>query len=264
MSTLRRVRSSAPSLATLAFVLSASTVLLAGDGETPPVVPPADVPKPPATAAVVDPVAPDAEGFVRLFNGKDLDGWVQRGGKAQFRVEDGAIVGVTVPNSQSSFLCTKKDYADFVLELQFKVHPKMNSGVQIRSQVFDEEKKLTFSNREIRIPAGRVHGYQVEIDPSVDRAWTGGIYDEARRGWLFDLKDKPEAQKAFKPNEWNRFRIECQADSIKTWLNGIPVADLKDGMTSSGFIALQVHGVSKEETEPMEVAFREIRIKDLK
>jgi hypothetical protein len=214
-----------------------------------------------APPPVADPAAPDAEGFVSLFNGKDLDGWVQRGGKAKFRVEKGMIIGTTVPNSQNSFLCTKKDYADFVLELEFKIHPKANSGIQIRSQVFDEEKKLTVDGKEIKIPPGRVHGYQVEIDPSPDRAWTGGIYDEGRRGWLQDLKEKPVARQAFKQSEWNAFRIECKGDSIKTWLNGVPVADLKDGMTPSGFIALQVHGVGKDETEPMEVAFRKIRIK---
>src|SRR5262249_31666213 len=71
------------------------------------------------------------EGFVNLFNGKDLDGWVQRGGKAKYRVEDGQIVGSTVPNTPNSFLCTKKDYGDFILELEFKVQAPLNSGVQI-------------------------------------------------------------------------------------------------------------------------------------
>ena len=223
-------------------------------------------PEPPKSAppAVVDPSAPDAEGFVSLFNGKDLDGWVQRGGKAKFRVEKGMIIGTTVPNSPNSFLCTKKDYADFILELEFKIHPKANSGVQIRSQVFDAEKKLSVDGKEIKIPPGRVHGYQVEIDPSLDRAWTGGIFDEARRGWLADLKDKPVARQAFKQNEWNALRIECKGESIKTWLNGVPCADLKDGITPSGFIGLQVHGAGKDETEPLDVAFRKIRIKELK
>ena len=133
------------------------------------------------------------------------------------------------------------------------------------SSSFDQEKTVKSGDgKDIKIPAGRVHGYQVEIDPSTDRAWTGGIYDESRRGWLVDLTDKPEAQKAFKQNEWNGFRIECRGASIKTWLNGVPVADLKDEMTPSGFIALQVHGVDKDQTEPMDVAFRNLRIKELK
>jgi hypothetical protein len=107
-----------------------------------------------------------------------------------------------------------------------------------------------------------VHGYQVEIDPS-DRAYSGGVYDEGRRGvFLADLKDNEPARKAFKQNEWNKFRIECRGDSIKTWINGVAATDFKDSMTATGFIALQVHGVGKNE-QPMEVRWRNIRIQDL-
>src|SRR5262249_30788074 len=151
---------------------------------------------------------------------------------------------------------------DFILELEFKVQEGLNSGVQIRSQCFDEAKTVELGGKKINIPAGRVHGYQVEIDPS-DRAWTGGIYDEGRRGWLNDLKDNEAARKAFKAGEWNKLRVECKGESIKTWLNGIAAADLKDGVTPSGFIALQVHGVGKKE-EPLEVRFRGLRLKELK
>ena len=202
------------------------------------------------------------EGWVNLFNGKDLEGWVQRGGKAAYRVEDGQIVGISKPKTANSFLCTKKDYADFILDLEFKVQNPLNSGVQIRSQCFDEPKVVELGGKAIKIAAGRVHGYQVEIDPS-DRAWTGGIYDEGRRGWLQDLKNNEPARKAFKQGEWNKFHIECKGDSIKTWLNGVPVADLKDSVTPSGFIGLQVHGV-KEREDPLEVRFRNLRIKELK
>ena len=206
--------------------------------------------------------APVDDDWKPLFNGKDLDGWVQRGGKAKYRVEDKQIVGTCVPNTGNSFLCTKRDYADFILELEFKVNPKLNSGVQIRSHCFDKEKTIEAKGKKIKINAGRVHGYQVEIDPS-ERAWTGGIYDEGRRGWLNDLKKNEPARKAFKQNEWNKFRIECRGDSLKTWLNDVAAADLKDSLTPSGFIALQVHAVGKEE-EPREVRFRNLRIKELK
>ena len=204
------------------------------------------------------------EGWVSLFNGKDLDGWVRRGGKAKYTVEKGEIVGTTVPKQANSFLCTKKDYSDFILELEFKVDPPpMNSGVQIRSQCFDEPRTVEINGKKYRIPAGRVHGYQVEIDPKPDRAWTGGIYDEGRRAWLYKLDNNEAARKAFKPNEWNKLRVECQGDRIRTWLNGVPAADLKDAVTPSGFIALQVHAVGKKQ-EPLEVRFRNLRIKELK
>jgi hypothetical protein len=210
-------------------------------------------------------VAAEGDGWVNLFNGKDLTGWVRRGGKAKYNVEDGQIVGRSVPNTSNSFLCTTKDYGDFVLELEFKVDPNLNSGVQIRSQCLDAPKTVELGGKKIKVPAGRVHGYQVEIDADVKRGrlWTGGIYDEGRRGWLNDLSKNEAARKAFKPGEWNKLRVECKGDHIRTWLNGVPAADLHDAVTPSGFIALQVHGVGKK-AEPMEVRFRNLRIKELK
>jgi hypothetical protein len=206
-------------------------------------------------------VACSEEKWIELFDGKTLDGWKQRGGVAKYRVEDGMIVGNSVPNTSNSFLCTEKDYGDFILELEFKVDPALNSGVQIRSQVYDKETEVEIKGKKFKFPAGRVHGYQCEIDPS-DRSYSGGIYDEGRRGWLNDLKENEAARKAFKPNEWNKFRIECKGDSIKTFINDVPAADLKDDVTPKGLIALQVHGVGKK-TEPLEVRWKNIRLREL-
>lgn len=207
----------------------------------------------------------EEEGFRPLFDGKTLDGWEQHGGKAQYRVEDGQIVGRSVPNTPNSFLCTKEEFGDFILEVEWKVDPRLNSGVQIRSQVFPEPTEAVINGKTYRFPADRVHGYQVEIDPDVERGrlWSGGIYDEGRRGWLADLKDNEAARKAFKPGDWNKFRIECRGDSIKTWINGVPAADIRDSVTLKGRIALQVHGVGNR-TEPLEVRWRNIRIKELR
>jgi len=208
------------------------------------------------------------EGFEPLFNGKNLDGWEQHGGKAKYYVQDGMMVGEAVPNTPNSFLCTKRRFSDFILELDFKVDPGLNSGIQIRSNVFDHPIKVQWetpngkTHRRI-IPAGRVHGYQVEIDPS-PRAYSGGIYDEARRGWLFTLENNEAARKAFKQNEWNHFRIECRGSRIRTWINGVPAADLTDDMTRSGFIALQVHGIGhRKEAIGKKVRWRNICIKVL-
>ncbi|SDW53723.1 protein of unknown function [Lutibacter oricola] len=167
-----------------------------------------------------------------LIKGNTLDGWNIKGGKALYEVEDGIIIGTTVSNTPNTFLTSNKMYGDFILELDFLVNPHMNSGIQIRSNSLPEYKK------------GRVHGYQVEIDPS-ERAWSGGIFDEARRGWLNDLEDNTPAKKAFKQNEWNTYRIEAIGDTIKTWVNGTPAAHLVDNMTQTGFIGLQVHSIGK-------------------
>jgi len=207
------------------------------------------------------------DGFTPLFDGKTLDGWGQHGGVATYEVADGAITGTSVANTPNSFLCTKKKYGDFELHVEFKVDPALNSGVQIRSNVYEKPRVVitrTSSGKEKKrtIPAGRVHGYQVEIDPSA-RAWSGGIYDEGRRGWLNDLSKNKPAQKAFKQNEWNHYRIVCRGDSIKTWVNGVPAADLKDGMTAEGFIALQVHGVRDAGHVGKQISWRNVKIKEL-
>ncbi len=193
------------------------------------------------------------EKFSPLFDGKTLEGWTQKGGKAEYTVEGECIVGRTVPGTPNSFLCTKKHYGDFILEYEFKVDKELNSGVQIRSNSFKEYKN------------GRVHGYQVEIDPDMKRArlWTAGIYEEGRRGWLNDLSKNEKARKAFKPGAWNHIRVEAIGDSIKTRLNGVPAADLKDSMTLTGFIGLQVHGIGQRTDGPFAVRRRNLKIKDL-
>ena len=204
-------------------------------------------------------------GWVKLFDGKTLDGWEQRSGKALYRVEEGAIVGKTVINTQNSFLCTKKTYGDFILEFEFKVAPDMNSGVQFRSEYYTKETEAVINGKtKKKFPADRVFGYQYEIDPS-PRAYTGGVYDEARRGWLVDLKDNKAAQQAFKNGDWNLARIECRGDHIQTWINGVKAADLKDGMTLRGLIALQVHQIGDGTKKPAgeEIRWRNIRIKEL-
>jgi len=186
--------------------------------------------------------------WIALFNGKNLKGWEQLNGKAKYKVKDAMIVGSTVLNTPNSFLVTKKDYSDFVLEFEFKVDPNLNSGVQIRSHSLKE-----YNN-------GRVHGYQIEIDPAA-RAWSAGIYDEARRGWLYNLEENPKAQAAFKQNDWNKYHIEAIGNNIKTWINGVPAANLVDDADASGFIALQVHGIGGDKSkEGISVIWKNIRI----
>lgn len=208
--------------------------------------------------------AAEPAAWVDLFNGKNLDGWIQRGGEAKYTVEDGVIVGTTVPKTPNSFLCTDKNYANFILEVEFKVDPSMNSGIQFRSNYYEKETEVEIAGKKKKFPADRVHGYQFEIDPS-PRAFTGGVYDEGRRGWLFDLKNNEAARKAFKQGDWNKARIECRGNSIKTFINGVPAADFTDDLTKEGVIALQVHGIGKKtEAVGKEVRWKNISIQELK
>ena len=193
-----------------------------------------------ATAAHAGPWDP-------LFNGKDLTGWKSLNGTAPYTVVDGAIVGTAITGSPNSFLATEKAFGDFILEMEIKQEGKANGGVQFRS-----ESKPEFNN-------GRVHGYQFEIDPS-DWAWTGGIYDEARRGWLYPGTLNPGGQGLYKYGSWNRIRIEAIGNSLRTFVNGQPVAHVIDNVTSRGFIALQVHSIQQPDQVGHRTLWRNLRI----
>jgi hypothetical protein len=188
-----------------------------------------------------------------LFDGKSLDGWKQMTGKAEYSVYQGMIVGASVPGSPNSFLCTTTEYSDFALEMEVLVEDTtINSGVQFRSH-FDQHANKGY---------GKVFGYQYEIDPS-SRNWSGGIYDEGRREWLYPLTLNPKAMSPFKPKIFNKIHIECVGNETRTWINGVPAAYLVDMLDYEGFIGLQVHAVSKPEMAGMHVFFKGIRIKSI-
>ncbi len=190
----------------------------------------------------------DKSGWQDLFNGQDLKGWERLNGEAEFQVKDSVIVGISKLNTPNTFLATKKKYGDFILEYEALMDNALNAGVQIRSE----------SNKDYE--NGRVHGYQVELDASA-RAWSGGIYDEARRGWLYNLEMNPQAKTAYKNEQWNKYRVEAIGNNICVWLNGVQTADLIDDMTPKGFIALQVHAIGdNKEKEGKTVQYRNIRI----
>jgi len=203
-----------------------------------------------------------AGGWVELFDGKTLNGWVQRNGFATYRVEDGTIVGRTSEGSPNSFLCTATHFGDFELEFEVKVADELNSGVMIRSS---QKPESTGEGRNSR--AGRVYGPQVEIEASGAKgAEAGYVYGEATgRGWLTP-EEKLVPHKTMRDGEWNAYRIVAKGPRIQTWINGKPIEDLTDQPSfdnhPGGFIGLQVHGIRKG-TGPFEVAWRNIRIRPL-
>lgn len=213
------------------------------------------------------------ETWTPLFDGKSLDGWVQRGGSAKYTVEDGAIVGTSTLKTENTFLCTPRDYGDFILEYEFKVDARLNSGVQIRSQAFPEPREIQWQGKTIKVPANRVHGYQIEIDPDPvkKRWWSAGIYEEAARGWLYPgalggegKTFGEEGGKIFKQDDWNKVRVEARGDSLKTFLNGTPRAEIKDSRVASGFIGLQVHGIGNDAAKDgTQVRWRNLRIQEI-
>ncbi|MFY0599464.1 MAG: DUF1080 domain-containing protein [Cyclobacteriaceae bacterium] len=172
-----------------------------------------------------------AQTWEPLFNGNNLKNWKTEGGKALYEIEGDAIVGRAVLNSPNTFLCTKKSYGDFILEFEVLLPNHLNSGVQFRSNLNDK---------------GVVNGYQCELDPT-PRRFSGGVFDESRRGWLYPLSRNPKSRDAFRLAGWNKVRIECLGTEIRTYINGQMCSNLVDDLTSEGFFGLQVHSIGKKE-----------------
>ena len=220
----------------------------------------------PASDVTTEPATRTEDGWTVFFNNDTKDGWTQLNGQADYEIKDGVVTGTTKSGEPNSFLTTDNEYGDFVLEYEVKVDTALNSGVQIRSHQYPSDTTMMITNSdgektEREFPKDRVYGYQVEIDPS-PRSYSGGIYEEAGRGWLQDLSENEEARTAFKPEDWNQFRVEAMGDTIRTYVNGVPAADLVDDKTARGFISLQVHGIG-EEKGPYQVMWRNVRIKEL-
>lgn len=186
--------------------------------------------------------------WVPLFNGKDLSKWEKRKGTAEYKVEGNQVIGISKLGSPSTYLCTKERYTDFILEVDVKIDMGLNSGIQFRSNSIESYKN------------GDVHGYQAEIDVS-DRKWSGGIFDQSRRGWIYPVTMNKPGSGAFKNGTWNKYRIEAVGNSIRTWVNGVQVTNLIDDMTAEGFIALQVHSIGKnKERDGLQVRWRDARV----
>ena len=109
--------------------------------------------------------------------GPAFSGWEIAGGKADFQFSKGVLTGEGASGG-NSFLVSKKTFGDFELTCQVRIQPEGNSGIQIRSHYRGDDK---------------VAGYQVEIDSS-ERAWSGGLYDEGRTGWIASLEGNEEAR----------------------------------------------------------------------
>ena len=178
-----------------------------------------------------------------LFDDDGMIGWKVVGGKAVFEW-DGSVLHGYRSGSQNTFLMSEHEYGDFILEGQVRIGSG-NSGWQIRSHLHEP---ITSESR--------LYGYQIEVDPS-ERSWSGGLYDEGRRGWIHSLSNDQTARKAFVVDGWNSYRIEVIGPRIRSWVNDVPCADVLDLANLNGSIALQVH------SGDCEVWWRNLVITDL-
>ena len=214
-----------------------------------------------------DSFAPSA--WTDLFDHRSIKGWVVRG-PAKFEVVDGVLVGHAAASSTNSFLCTEASYDDFVLEVEFRCDAPLNSGVQVHGEFV----------------AGRVQGHQVEIDADVARGrlWSGGIYDEGRKGWLDPADGEMGARGgAFseqgrrianaltndrKRDGWSWLHVVARGGELTAWLDGELRGHVRDAAPEHGFVALQVHSVDEKTLRAapdgaLAVRFRTVRIHPL-
>ena len=205
---------------------------------------------------------------LKIFNGSNLNGWLNYGG-GKFYVENNCIVAEAITGLPNTFLHTEKKYQNFELQFDVKLDTVLNSGVQIRSNIyqndtetvrwggrFDQEGQKDLKN--IIRKAGTFWGYQIEIDPT-SRAWSGAIYEEAGRGFLHTPGINQKVKSAFKPLEWNHYKIRVKDNHIQSWVNGVIIGDVYDDLTVNGYIALQLHSIGKDKIR----ANKKIRWKNL-
>ena len=216
----------------------------------------------PVTSLSFD-VLPDSEGWIELFDGETLDGWVHMNGSHSYTVKDGAIVGRTVAGSQNSFLCSKQEFGNFELELETMVDDITNKGIQFRSSVRPVSERDSHNWR-----AGRVGGPQLEVRRNFGKGlFTAGIlYGEALgTGWLSSKEMQDNGHDYFVSDGWNKIRIVAKGSRMQTWINGNIIEDLvrEDVFKThpKGFIGLQIHGIKGE--RPFIMKWRNIKIRSL-
>ncbi len=203
-----------------------------------------------------------AEDWVALSEGDSLEGWTKLGGGASYTIRDGVITGKTGPG-KNTFL-TRGPYSDFELQFDVRCDPPLNSGVQIRSHVYENKTPQESQPTRMR-DKGEVYGYQCEIthQPNGENGCAGNFWDEGRRTrWLDTTVNAVQKQALYKPGQWNHFRVVAQGNRIRSFVNGTPVADFTDDRDASGFIGLQVHQI-KADTGPFSVSWKNVRIRKL-
>ena len=199
-------------------------------------------------AAPSPPPAVETSDFVPLFDGTTFDGW-DGDTDTTWRIEDGALVGgsLTTRVPRNEFLATTREYANFVLRLQFKLlgdEGFVNAGVQVRSQRVPDHHEMV--------------GYQLDIgDPS----WWGSLYDESRRNRVLAQADMDAVDTVLRRGDWNDYEIHCEGPRVRAFINGLQTIDYTEpdaSIVQSGRIGLQIHGGGTAEVWYRDISIREL------
>ncbi len=190
-----------------------------------------------------------------LFNGKDLTGWKMVGSRGVALVIDSAITCNQVANTtEHTFITTKEKFSDFILEMDVRCDSTYNTGILLRSI----DKPANCDSCQVAL-----YGYQIKIDPSAERRWTGGVFDDFGKTWhwLYSLEKDDRARMAYKIGKWNHFRVEALGSSVKIWVNGIPTTNMINPKYSEGYIAIKIHSLNNQpDLEKLYGQFKNIRI----
>lgn len=179
------------------------------------------------------------DGFVELFNGKNLEGWINHGNEKWY-VDQGELICESGPKAEYGYLSTVNFYDDFELSVEFKQESNGNSGIFFRST----------------LDGIKISGWQVEVAPPGKHS--GGIYESYGRGWL--IKPEAEKEKVLKMGEWNTMKIKVVGPLVTTWLNGVEMIGITDKKIGEGegAIVLQIHSGGD-----IKVHWRNIKIKKI-
>lgn len=185
------------------------------------------------------------EGFLLLFNGRDLSGW--DGDPRLWRVRDGSIVGSTDTSSadHNTFLVYEKPFADFLLKFDIRLR-NHNSGVQFRSA---------------RLPDWVVRGYQADASDAGEKSAWGNLYDEGGQGrGLMRTPDEgwQKGKTLVRVGDWNHYEVTAKGRRVILRLNGGETLNLEVDKTGAGVIAIQLH-----RGPAMEVQVRNVKLKPL-
>ena len=209
----------------------------------------------PQKARINSETEPDLnEGFVSLYNGKDLNNWITRGGYCTFEAHADRIVGICIQGSPTTYLSTtRNDYRNFIFTAELRWVFDCNSGIMFRAKL------------EPKRPYDRVYGPQCEMEGfgpilELQRGWSGGIYGQGYAAWIYPLwlESHSEVRQALKKDIWNRVTIKANKGTVKTWVNGMPAAHWIDDQFLEGFFGLQIHSGKQGE-----VHFRKIKVREL-
>ena len=190
-----------------------------------------------------------------IFNGKDFTNWKIVGSNGHAEVKDSAIFcHMTAKTTEHTFVCTTAKYDDFILEMDVNTDPGYNTGILLRCV----DKPIGCDTCRVSL-----YGYQIKIDPSTTRCWTGGVFDDFGGSWhwYYDLSKDERARKAYQIGTWNHFRVEAIGFSIKVWVNGIPITNMLHQKYTKGYIALKIHSLNNLPAEEAKIGrFKNIEI----